>query len=113
MIFALKNSNSSARIQFEIKPNLDVFCFFSCTDAVSIPEREWFNAVLASLKLGREVLILEEIPNSWPELNFSSRWEVGDNWTWLAPRSRRVLSETYTHFSTDLISIKQSLRSSK
>lgn len=111
MIFSLENS-PRGNVFFEL-PNTDVFCFFHSEQSVSITRELWFTSVCASLKLKNNVLILEQPFESIPELNFSLRWQTGEGFLWLAPRSFSVLFEASNQFSGSYESIKAFLSTSK
>ncbi len=111
MIFSL-SSTVEGEIDFHI-PNTDIFCFFYSQSMTSIPESVWLQAVCASLKMKRNVLILESLRSHAPELNTAGRWLVGDEFLWLAPRAKSVLLEAPDSNSTSYKSLKVRLTSSK
>lgn len=90
MIFSLSEKNQSALIK-EISET-DIFCFFHSQGSVQIPENFLWSGVLASLKLKKNVLILEENLAQIPTLG-SARWLVGERFLYLAPRASSVLLE--------------------
>ncbi len=111
MIFSLsKNLNS-----FPVKalPRVDVFCFFKVTSAVSCPSELWFLAVCSSLRMKQEVLILGEETAVLPAWDAKKRWDSGENWCWLSPRSLSVITEAYGQKAMDFQQFKSFLKSSK
>lgn len=113
MIFTHKNDVSAEKFIFPEKPKLDIFCLFAVDHGVFVPENDWFMSVKASLRRGHEVLILEKSNLKIPELNFSSRWEIHDNWMWIASRAYRAFSESYDKNGPTLVSVKSYLKNSK
>jgi hypothetical protein len=91
MIFCLSES-SSAEVEFSFD-GTDIFCFFHSQKGIRIPEELWLKAVVSSLKLKKNVLILESPLIGPPALNTTARWQVAENFLWLAPRSLSVLLE--------------------
>jgi hypothetical protein len=103
MIFSLSNQ-SFQKINFEMI-NTDIFCFFHSENAVIIPVDIWFHAVVTSLKLKKDVLILEGNISVPPSIN-SQRWLIGDEFLWLAPRSNSVLFEAVNSTSGTYTAVK-------
>lgn len=91
MIFSLSDQ-SSGRVDFEIE-NTDIFCFFHHDKHVLIPKELWLHAVSATLKLKKNVLLLEEPILSAESVLQAQRWNAGEKFLWLAPRSLSVLLE--------------------
>lgn len=89
MIFSFSNS-SFQKINFELK-NTDIFCFFHSENAVTVPADIWLHAIVSSLKMKKNVLVLEDNLELVPSINPSQRWVIGSNFLWLAPRSTSVL----------------------
>jgi hypothetical protein len=81
-------------LSLEIKPSLDIYSFFEVNHSISCPSELWFECVCSSLKRKHAVLILEN-PVSIPVIDSTRRWQTGDNWSWLAPRSLSVVLEAY------------------
>lgn len=91
MIFSLcEKSSDAVAIALE---NTDIFCFFHPEKSISVPESLWLKAVAASLKMKRNVLILEEPIASAEKVLTAQRWHAGEHFLWLAPRALRVLLE--------------------
>ena len=111
MIFSFSEKESH-KINFEIK-DTDIFCFFHSESSINVPAEFWFHAIASSLKLKRNVLILEENLFQVPVLNSSQRWLVGDKFLWLAPRSLSVLFEVINTISISYPSMKAFLNHSK
>lgn len=93
--------------------NTDVFCYFSFEDSVFVPADLWLKAIATSLKLKRNVLILEKPLKEIPEIRATARWQVGDDFLWLAPRSLSPIlkavhtsSSTYSGLKTHLRTLK-------
>jgi hypothetical protein len=111
MIFSLEET-PDGNVSFEL-PNTDMFCFFQSEKSVSASRDLWVKAVCTSLKLKRNVLLLERPLPSAPELNFSSRWQVGEYYLLLTPRSLSVFLEASKEFSISYQRIKDFLSSFK
>lgn len=112
MIFSF-SSNSSSAISLQPIPGTDTFAFFKVTCSVQVPEEKWFEAICASLRMKKSVLILER------ELAFSSqwsdkkRWEAHENWSWLSPRALGVITKGYGQTFTNFQEFKHFLMNSK
>lgn len=91
MIFSLSDA-LSARVDFESEQT-DIFCFFSTDKNVLIPSSLWLHAVCASLKMKKNVLILESAIENDSQVLKAQRWHAGENFLWLAPRALSVLLE--------------------
>lgn len=91
MIFSLSDK-SSGEVCFTLT-DTDIFCFFHSEISVSIPSENWLQAVAASLKLKRNVLLLEHPLQAPPAIINSQRWQMSEDFLWLAPRSLSVLLE--------------------
>lgn len=111
MIFSLEET-PYGKVSFGLS-NTDIFCFFRPENSVSVSRDCWVTAVCASLKLKRNVLLLERPLEAAPELNFSCRWQTGEGFTWLAPRALSVLFEASNEFSGSYPNIKLFLSTSK
>lgn len=111
MIFSLSEKTSGA-VNFEIE-HTDIFCFFHSQNAVSVPAEQWLQAIGASLKLKRNVLILERPLEAVPALIPSQRWQVDTDFLWLAPRALSVLFEAPFSISGTYNSLKNHLSSFK
>ena len=111
MIFCFSES-SSADVEFS-SDGTDIFCFFHSQKSIHIPEEFWLKAVVSSLKLKKNVLILESPLIELPLLNSTARWQVADNFLWLAPRSLSVLLEAAIEKSITYDLLKTRLSSSK
>ena len=111
MIFSFSNS-SIQKINIEINQT-DIFCFFYSENAIFVPEKVLLQAVVASLKMKKNVLILEEHFGDISALDTSSRWQVGDEFLWLAPRSLSVLLEAHHEISGSYKFMKNYLNSRK
>ncbi len=111
MIFSFSNS-SFQKINIEINQT-DLFCFFHSENAINVPEKFLFQAVVASLKIKKNVLILEEHFGDISALDTSKRWQVGGEFLWLAPRSLSVLLEARHEISNSYLFMKNYLCSLK
>jgi len=111
MIFSF-SEKSCQKINFEIDQT-DIFCFFHPENAIKIPEKYWLQAVASSLKMKKNVLILEANLNAVPDINAAKRWQPGEHYLWLAPRSLSVLLEAPHAVSATYSSIKTHLKSFK
>lgn len=111
MIFSL--SKTEKEIILPTLTDTDIICFFQVRRAVLADESLWWKTLTASLKGKRSVLILESNLSSFPSWDPSKRWQSGDNWCWLTPRSLSVISQAYASkplsfqdFKTFLINYK-------
>jgi hypothetical protein len=111
MIFTL--GDEVHPLELKCDENLHLYCFFSVPRAVSCPHELWFQSVCASLRMKKSVLILEKDIQEYPVWNSTARWEVGDHWLWLSPRSLGPLSDAYQVKFQDLPSLKSLLKLSK
>ena len=111
MIFSFSNS-SYQKINIEINQT-DIFCFFYSENAICVPEKVLMQAVVASLKLKKNVLILEEHFGDILSLDSTKRWQVGAEFLWLAPRSLSVLLEAHLEISGSYKCLKNYLISRK
>jgi hypothetical protein len=68
---------------------------------------------MSSLKLKKNVLLLEAPLEVAPALDLSKRWIVGESWVWLAPRSSRVLLEAPLQIRDSYQDFKNLLSTSK
>jgi hypothetical protein len=111
MIFSF-SAESSGKINFEID-NTDIFCFFHSENAVSVPGELWLLAIASSLKMKKNVLILEEELALSPAINSTQRWQAGDHFLWVAPRGLSVLLEADHAISGSYQSMKTYLTTFK
>lgn len=111
MIFSL-NHSLGEKILFKL-PGTDVFCFFHSENSIVVPGDQWVNSLCASLKLKRNVLVLEVPLELAPELNLTQRWQIGEGFLWLTPRSMGVFFEAAKQFSGSYTSVKAFLSTSK
>jgi len=87
----------------------DIFCFFQTDNSIKIPGEFWLHAITTSLKMKKNVLLLEENLPLPPAINSVLRWQVGDEYLWLAPRSLSVLLGAPNTISVSYKNIKNSL----
>ena len=80
-------------IQLNYHEKLDVYSFFSVKHSVKCPEALLFDAICASLKIKKSVLILEEEFETFPQWDPNKRFVAEDKWCWLAPRSLGFIQE--------------------
>ena len=111
MIFSFPGK-STHKIDFEILQT-DIFCLFANEETIKLPSGIWLNAVVSSLKMKTNVLILEQHLAHPPVLNITQRWQVGAHFLWLAPRSLSVLLEAPHDISSSYDSLKNFLQSRK
>ena len=111
MIFSF-SAELSGKINFEIA-NTDIFCFFQPGNAVSIPAELWILAIASSLKMKKNVLILEEELAVSPLINSAQRWQVGDQFLWVAPRGISALLKADHLISDRYQSMKAYLKNFK
>ncbi len=111
MIFSFTKNSETYEINVQDSAT-DVCCFFDAKHSVKCPADEWFWVAMTSLKLKKNVLILEtNVP--WPQLDLTRRWQVGEGWLWIAPRGRSVILDTYKNISPNIVSLRAFLTSSK
>ena len=103
------SKNPERKITFSL-PQTDIFCFFYSPNSVFVPSELWFSAVVTSLRLKQNVLILETFTEEKVELNTKLRWQVNDSSLWLAPRSLSVLLEATKEKSIGYSSLKNDLK---
>jgi len=89
MIFASGTSEGNVQVPIE---STDCFCFFSAPGAVEVPREAFWISVLTSLKMKKNVLILDR-PLDCAPFVLSERWVVGEHFLWLAPRSFSTIFE--------------------
>ena len=111
MIFSFIGKNSP-KIDFEI-PQTDIFCLFASENTINLPSEAWLNSIVSSLKMKKNVLVIEGYIEHSPVINITQRWQVGANFLWLAPRSLSVLLEAPHDISNSYDSLKNYLKSSK
>ena len=111
MIFSFPGK-STHKIDFEILQT-DIFCLFESKNTIKLPSEAWLNSIVCSLKMKTNVLILKEHRAQPPVLNISQRWQVGDDFLWLAPRSLSVLLEAPHDISSSYDSLNNYLKSFK
>lgn len=112
MIFSL-SENHKNNFTFTSDADLDVFCFFNVDHSVFVPENLFWNSVYASLKRKKNVLILEAALSTYPSWNSTLRWDVGEHYLWLAPRSLSYIQQSFPAQPTDLATLKAQLSSLK
>ncbi len=98
MIISFSSSVPSREIVFSVE-DTDVFTFFSSENSIFMPEEKWVHAVAASLKLKRNVLVLESYREEVPALDMTARWQAGEDFLRIAPRGLSVLLEASHEFS--------------
>jgi len=111
MIFSLAD-HSFQKIDFEMN-DTDIFCYFLSDNTIKVPASFWSHAVASSLKLKKNVLILEEAYSGSPSIDFTKRWVIGDKFLWLAPRSSSVLFEAINSTTGTYSDVKAFLTHSK
>lgn len=92
--------------------DLHVFCFFAVPQSVECPSDSWIAGVMASLKMKKNVLLLENVATSWITTS-NKRWELGSGWIYLAPHSLSVISDNIPAFGTSTVLFRQFLQSFK
>jgi hypothetical protein len=104
MIFSFEQLPATD-IEFSLEKT-DIFCFFHSEKAVFVPRDSWVTAVCASLKMKKNVLLLESHREQPPVVNQSQRWEVGEDYLWIAPRALSVLIKAANENSDSYPDIK-------
>lgn len=112
MIISLSSSGPSREILFSAE-GTDIFTFFSSENSILVPKEKWIHAVAASLKLKRNVLVLESYRIQHPAVDHSLRWQAGDDFLWMAPRGLSVLLEAAHVYSSSYELIKSFISKSK
>jgi hypothetical protein len=84
MIFSLLKSAGPSPIQD--LPQTDIFCFFSVPGSISLPMNCWPRAVAASLKIKKNVLIIERSGVEFLVPADTKRFVCGEGYLWLTPR---------------------------
>jgi hypothetical protein len=100
-------------LQINYQESLDVFSFFKVEHAIICPYDLWFHCLCASLRMKHSVLLLEKSFAELPLWDSKQRWQTGDNWCWLAPRSLKAISCTYSKTPQNLHQFRNSLNLSK
>lgn len=113
MIFSL--SKSTFEYEISISNQIDIYCFFTVKNSVSLPVSALKNAILASLKLKKEVLLLRkaDLP---AEISKNLQWDGDDHWLWLSPRSASIISRSWDNSAIQSLTFNElisKLKSSK
>lgn len=99
-------------IYLEIRKDLDVFSFFVRSGTISIPESLWFEAICASFRMKKEVLLLER-SDDFPTWERSRPWDVGQDWCWISPRALGLFPPEYRQSGMDFQQFKAFLSQTK
>lgn len=111
MIFSFDQLPKAA-IHFSLEKT-DIFCFFHSENAIIVPRNRWVIAVAATLRAKKNVLLLESPRELAPIINESQRWQVGEDYLWIAPRGLSVLIKAAGENSDSYTAIKFQLSNSK
>jgi hypothetical protein len=111
MIFSFQQS-SERELNFTLT-NTDIFCFFSVKNNIFVPETEWSRAVSASLRLKKNILILESFMTHEPDINKRQRILGGPDFLWMAPHALSVLNKAVHEYSGGYALVKSHLLKSK
>ena len=111
MIFSFKFS-AERELNFSLK-HTDIFCFFSVRNHIFVPEVEWSLAVSASLRMKKNILILEALTNEAPVINERQRIIAGPDFLWMAPHALSVLNKAVHENSGSYALVKSCLLKSK
>jgi len=104
MIFSLSNSHQN--FEFVAPENMDVYCFFKTQNSIHLPVSSLKLAILASLRLKKEVLLLKTLP--FPEgINKNLQWQASDHWLWLPPRSSSIISAAWSQTELETFSFEE------
>jgi hypothetical protein len=101
MIFSC--GKSTAPIAVKGLENFDLICFFQTPHSIAAPLDSWFDAVCASLRNKRNVLILEENINQLPSPKANQRWQIGEGWVCLEPRALNAITAAYPKNSQNIV----------
>jgi hypothetical protein len=110
MIFSFHVA-SDRELNFTLK-NADIFCFFSLKNNIFIPESEWSLAVSASLRMKKNILILESFTNEALAINDRQRIIGGPDFLWMAPHALSVFNKAVHENSGSYTLIKSCLLNS-
>lgn len=111
MIFSL--GNTEKKLVLPETSDFDIICFFRVENAVHADAQLWWKTLTGSLRGKRSVLILDSETSSLPAMDRTQRWQVGDNWCWLTPRSLSVISEAYDNSPMNFQELKSFLTNYK
>ena len=104
MIFSFSSQNDYSSIEFPFDG--DIFCFFPVKGAALCPEELGLNCLLSTLRLKRPVLILNTPLQVVPKIDTSKRWDLGQDWIWIAPRGHSHFADNYPQLSLSFVLIK-------
>jgi hypothetical protein len=107
MIFSFQLS-VERELNFSLK-NTDIFCFFSVKNHIFVPELDWSWAVSASLRMKKNILILESFTDEVPTINDRQRIIGGPDFLWMAPHALSVLNKAVHDNSGSYTLVKASL----
>ncbi|WPU65495.1 hypothetical protein [Peredibacter starrii] len=111
MIFSLGDTEKN--LVLPETTDFDIICFFRVNHAIHADEKLWWKTLTGSLRGKRSVLILESEVSSFPAMDKTQRWQLGDNWCWLTPRSLSVISNGYSNSSMNIRELKSFLTNYK
>ena len=104
MIFSFSSTTLHPALKFTFEG--DIFCFFLVSGAVLCSKEFGLNCLLSTLRLKKPVLLLSAPRAALPEINTSKRWDLGEDWVWIAPRAHSHLSDNYPDLGLDFVPIK-------
>ncbi len=107
MIFSFHVA-SERELNFSLK-NTDIFCFFSVKNNIFIPESDWSLAVSASLRMKKNILILESFTNEALAINDRQRIIGGTDFLWMAPHALSVFNKAVYENSGSYVHVKSCL----
>ncbi len=104
MIFSVSNSHQN--FEFVSPENIDVYCFFKTQNSIQLPVSSLKIAIMASLRLKKEVLLLKNLPVP-QAINKNLQWQASDHWLWLPPRSSSIISEAWSQIELETSSFEK------
>ncbi len=85
----------------------DIHCFIQHADVnVHCPAHAWFDNVCASLRLKRDVLLIDEDIKQWPVWSAHKFYQTGEGWLYLESRHLNKILMAYPKYSTDIVQLR-------
>lgn len=100
-------------LEINHRDSLDLISFFQRENSILFPPELLFVVVVSSLRMKHEVIILETTMAEFPQWDKTRRWQVSDNWCWLAPRSLSEITRAWKQQGLSYSEIKPILMNSK
>jgi hypothetical protein len=101
MIFSF--SDVESEFVFPEQNKFDVLCLYKPNiSSISSPKNSWFQVACASLRIKRDVLILEPGLKQWPAIKEHQRWQLGEGWVAIEPRALNAILDAYPNHCTNI-----------